>query len=136
LGELPKQNENVTRENNLIAEGDTDEHNMIEILEEPTNQEIQEEITEILDQNDYIMDNDNEADENTEIEEEEIAGVDETYETPTNIELGKGRRRKIKNRRYYNEETINTMVELKTKKRDEEESTDLQHGCIVTIGYN
>ena len=98
LGELPRQNETVAKGNDLIIEGDPDELNMIEVVKEPTNQEIQEEITEILDQDDWIINIENEVEENIEIEEEEITGVNKIQEIENDIELGQGRRKKARNR--------------------------------------
>ena len=40
LGELPRQNENVMRESDLVMEGNPDEPNIVEVFEKPINQGI------------------------------------------------------------------------------------------------
>ena len=103
-------------------EGNPDKPSMIKVLEHPSYQEIQEEVTESHDQYDQVMDIENEADENIEIEGEEITGVNELNETEAADELGRGRRRKTRNRQYYNEQTINTLIKSEVKERNEEEN--------------
>ena len=63
--------------------------------------------------------------------------MNEIDETETDDELGRGRRRKkTRNRQYYNEETINPMIQLEVKERDEEDNIMASVTAYILTQYN
>ena len=81
MDELPKRNEYDEKENDLVMKGNSDKPDMIQAIEEPLNENLQEETIEIDDEDDCqemrepMMNIDDEDISTANVEVDEITGV-------------------------------------------------------------
>ena len=116
LGEIPMRNGTNNQADGAHIVGNLDESEMLEIIEEPVNNVVPEEVIELKDKIEIqTMENleaINNEDDSKEIrnDNQEITGVDDEDNDDSSTTLRRGNRRRMKNLRYFNEETVNAII--------------------------